>query len=39
MQNQGESPGSSEECVEAPEEQVQEAAALHKFAEAAYTVP
>lgn len=38
MQNQNESPRSNDECREAPEEQIQEAADLHKFAEAAYTV-
>lgn len=38
MQNQNESPRSYDECREAPEEQIQEAADLHKFAEAAYTV-
>lgn len=38
MQNQNESPRSYEECREAPKDQIQEAADLHKFAEAAYTV-
>ncbi|XP_062109907.1 uncharacterized protein LOC133821780 isoform X2 [Humulus lupulus] len=39
MQKQSESPNSYDEGMKAPEEQIQEAAALHKFAEAAYTGP
>ena len=38
MQKQSDSPSSNEECAEAPVEQIQEALAFHKFAEAAYTV-
>ncbi|XP_024027107.1 sn1-specific diacylglycerol lipase beta isoform X1 [Morus notabilis] len=39
MQSENESPSSYEESGEAPDEQIQEAADLHKFAEAAYTGP
>ncbi|KAL5542953.1 hypothetical protein UlMin_010663 [Ulmus minor] len=39
LQKQNQSQSSFEGCVEAPEEQIQEALALHKFAEAAYTGP
>ncbi|KAF4365606.1 hypothetical protein F8388_007439 [Cannabis sativa] len=39
MQKQSESSNSYDECMKAPAEQIQEAATLHKFAEAAYTGP
>lgn len=38
LQRHSQSSKSFEDSMEAPEEQIQEAAALHKFAEAAYTV-
>lgn len=39
LQRHSQSSKSFEDSMEAPEEQIQEAAALHKFAEAAYTGP
>lgn len=38
LQKQRHSPKTIEDYLEAPEELIQEAEALHKFAEAAYTV-
>lgn len=38
LRKQRQPPKTLEECSEAPVEQIQEAAAFHKFAEAAYTV-
>ncbi|KAK9289163.1 hypothetical protein L1049_017637 [Liquidambar formosana] len=39
LRRHSQSPKSYEESMEAPEEQIQEAAAFHQFAEAAYTGP
>ena len=38
LQNNNQFPESHEDCIEAPAFHLQEAATLHKFAEAAYTV-